>query len=404
MADPFEVWRLTWSTALARGLERLSEAFPIAPALELPRPSEPVDLAALPTFKRVRLELATMFLLEEREPARRAAAPKLIVGPYAVHEASIADFADGHSLAEALAREGAGPLALTWWKSATAEMRDYGIDAYLSDLNVAVDDLGGSASLIGLCQGGWLAAAYAARFPGKVNKLVLAGAPIDPGAADSQITLILAQIPPATIANTLALAGGRVAGALSFALFSGAWSPEFTAEAALQSADPAVAAKFDAWNARTVDLPGRYFLQTAEWIFRENRLAKGSFPALGREVGLAGIAAPIFVLAAAEDEVVSPPQATAAKSRCRKAKVAVRIEPGRHLSLFMGRRTLRTAWGDIARWLGEEGAASAKAASEAREGTRCHSLTEIRREATERDSRRLQATLDSRSDPRSAGR
>jgi hypothetical protein len=37
-----------------------------------------------------------------------------------------------------MAEGGAGYLAVTWWKSATVEMRDYGIDAYLSDLNVAI--------------------------------------------------------------------------------------------------------------------------------------------------------------------------------------------------------------------------------------------------------------------------
>jgi poly(3-hydroxyalkanoate) synthetase len=152
---------------------------------------------------------------------------------------------------------------------------------------------------------------------------------------------------------------------MSSALFGGNWSPEFNAEAALQGADASTVKKFDVWNSRTVDLPGAYFAQTAEWIFRENRLANGSFPALGREVGLAEIAAPIFALAASDDAVVAPPQVTAVKSKCRRAKVAVRVEPGRHLSLFMGRRTLRTAWRDIAHWLGEKGAASAKAASEA---------------------------------------
>jgi poly(3-hydroxyalkanoate) synthetase len=119
--------------------------------------------------------------------------------------------------------------------------------------------------------------------------------------------------------------------------------------------------KFDVWKSRTVDLPGTYFAQTTEWIFRENRLANGSFPALGREVGLAEIAAPIFALAASDDAVVAPPQVTAVKSKCPQAKVAVRVEPGRHLSLFMGRRTLRTAWRDVARWLREKGVVSTNA-------------------------------------------
>jgi poly(3-hydroxyalkanoate) synthetase len=353
MNDPFELWRLLWSTAMSRGLEHLAEAFPTADLSDRCQANS-TDLSAFPTFDRVRIELPTMLLLERRQPARAQEVPVLIVAPYAVHDASIADFAEGHSLARVLADGGAGLIALTSWKSATGEMRSYGIDAYLSDLNVAIDDLGGRASVVGLCQGGWLAAAYAARFPRKVAKLVLAGAPIDLAAAESQITRTLASVPPATIAQLIALGGGMVSGPLSFVLWSDDLLPEFTAEAAMQCAgDAALVDKFNAWNERTVNLPGAYFVQTAEWIFRENRLARGCLPALGRPVKLSGVAAPIFVLAAADDEIVSLPQATAVKSLCRSTKVVVRIEPGRHLSLFMGRRTLSTAWRDIARWLNE---------------------------------------------------
>ena len=265
----------------------------------------------------------------------------MIVAPYAVHDASVADFAPGHSLAQTLAEADAGSVALTFWKSATAEMRDYGIDAHLSDLNVAIDDLGGRASLVGLCQGGWLAAAYAARFPRKVARLVLAGAPIDPGAAEVAYHAGARRCPAR---------GGREPGCHDRRpVFRGAvpcpWSQrmedEYSAEAALQCAgDFALNQRFDAWNARTVDLPGVYFLEVAEWLFRENRLARGCFPALGRRARLSDIEAPMFVLAAAEDEIVALPQAVAAKSLCRATSVAVRVEPGRHLSLFMGLRTL----------------------------------------------------------------
>jgi poly(3-hydroxyalkanoate) synthetase len=358
--DPFELWRLAWSTAISRGLERVAEAFPIA-APGGRRRTDSFDLTAFPTFERVRIELATMSLLERGDPGRAPDRPVLIVAPYAVHDASIADFAEGHSLARALVEGGSGFIALTSWKSAAGEMRGYGIDAYLGDLNVAVDDLGGRASLVGLCQGGWLAAAYAARFPKKVAKLVLAGAPIDLAAAESKITRTLASVSPETIVQLIALTGGMVSGDLSFALWSDNLLPEFTAEAALQcDCDAAMVEKFNAWNRRTVDLPGPYFIQTAEWIFRENRLARDGLPALGRLARLSGIAAPIFVLAAADDEIVSLPQATAVQSRGPR-KAVVRVEPGRHLSWFLGRRTLATAWRDIAHWLNEaEGAASAR--------------------------------------------
>jgi poly(3-hydroxyalkanoate) synthetase len=352
MADPFELWRLMWSSAISRGLESLADTVPSAVALDRGRHAGTIDLSSLATLKRIRLELPTMLLMERGVQVRAKAPPVLIVAPYAIHEASIADFAEGHSLARVLIEGGSESVALTYWKSATAEMRDYGIDAYLGDLNVAVDDLGGRASLVGLCQGGWLAAAYAARFPRKVARLVLAGAPIDTGAAESQITRTLLSVSTASIAQTLALSGGRVLGSLSQALWSNDLLQGFTAESALQCAgEPAPIAKFDAWNARSVDLPGAYFLQTAEWIFRENRLARGTFPALGRMSPLSGITAPIFVLAAADDEIVSLPQATAVKALCTRANVEIRVEPGRHLSLFMGGRTLATAWPDIARWL-----------------------------------------------------
>jgi poly(3-hydroxyalkanoate) synthetase len=349
MADLFELWRSMWSTAISRGLEQFVDSIPGTAAADRLLHASAIDLSAFPTLGRVRIELATMFLLEQTKRPRSQAPAVLIVAPYAVHDASIADFAPGHSLAQILSETGPISLAVTSWKSATAAMRDYGVDAYLSDLNVAVDELGGRASLVGLCQGGWLAAVYAARFSWKVDRLVLAGAPIDLAAADSSITRALATVSPATIKQVLALAGGRVSGSLSFA---SELSREFTAEAALQCAgDAALIARFDAWNARTVDLPGVYFLQAAEWLFRENRLAQGRFPALGRPVRLSAIKAPIYVLAAADDEVVALPQAAAAKSLCSGTTVVVRVEPGGHLSLFMGRRTLEGAWREIAHWL-----------------------------------------------------
>ena len=64
-------------------------------------------------------------------------------------------------------------MFVTDWRSATPETRYFSIHNFLADLNVAVDELGPPVDLIGLCQGGWLALVYAARFPKKVRRLVL---------------------------------------------------------------------------------------------------------------------------------------------------------------------------------------------------------------------------------------
>jgi poly(3-hydroxyalkanoate) synthetase len=65
------------------------------------------------------------------------------------------------------------------WIGATAATRDAGIEDHLQVLDDAVDHVGGLVNLIGDCQGGWLAAIYAALHPDRVNTLTLAGARID---------------------------------------------------------------------------------------------------------------------------------------------------------------------------------------------------------------------------------
>jgi len=51
-------------------------------------------------------------------------------------------------------------------------MKNYDVDNYLAELNVCIDDLGARVNLVGLCQGGWMSAMYAARYPHKVATLV----------------------------------------------------------------------------------------------------------------------------------------------------------------------------------------------------------------------------------------
>ena len=145
------------------------------------------------TSNTVALELASMRL--RNFSTETGGLATLICAPYALHSASIADFAPGHSVVEALCQGGLSRVFVTDWRSATPETRYFSIDNYLADLNVAVDELGPPVDLIGLCQGGWLALVYAARFPKKVRRLVLVGAPIDIAAAESQLSRFVADVP-----------------------------------------------------------------------------------------------------------------------------------------------------------------------------------------------------------------
>ncbi|WP_084305150.1 alpha/beta fold hydrolase [Bradyrhizobium sp. ARR65] len=305
------------------------------------------------TPNKVALDLATLRL---RDFSRaQGSNPVLICAPYALHGALVADLAPSHSLVEALQRGGLNRLYATDWRSASSDMRYLSIDNYLADLNVAIDEIGWPVDLVGLCQGGWLSLVYAARFPEKVRRLVLVGSPVDMS-VESDLSLMVANASLGAFEGLVNSGGGIVRGddILRF------WSPSADAEVVLQrslspdsAADKALQERFDRWHNQTVDLPGTYYLQVVNWIFRENRLAKGGFVALGREVHLDRLKVPIFLLAGTEDEVVPAAQALATASLLgtQAAFIERAIAPSTHLGLFMGARTLTTSWRRVAAWL-----------------------------------------------------
>src|SRR5581483_11268955 len=99
------------------------------------------------------------------------------------------------------------------WLGATADTADAGVEDYLDVIDRAVDHAGGRVNLIGDCQGGWLAAIYAALSPERVNTLTLAGAPIDFHAGEPVIHEVLRRLAPAgelAFYEALVAAGGGV--------------------------------------------------------------------------------------------------------------------------------------------------------------------------------------------------
>ena len=72
--------------------------------------------------------------------------------------------------------------------------------------------VGGLVDLIGLCQGGWLSLVYASRFPAKVRKLIMAGAPIDIAARQSRLSAKAEATPLIMFQSLVNFGDGRVIG------------------------------------------------------------------------------------------------------------------------------------------------------------------------------------------------
>ena len=313
------------------------------------------------TPSKIALELHTVRLRDFTMV--KSGVPALLCTPLALHGAAVADLAVGHSLVAALRGAGTERLFMADWRSASADMRFLGIDEYLADLNVLVDCVGGLVDLIGLCQGGWLSLVYAGRFPAKVRKLVMAGAPIDIAARQSRLSSIAEATPLTMFQSLVNLGDGRVLGR-NLAKF---WGNDADANGIRESLQTLhligssefmrLEAIFENWNSWTVDIPGTYYLEVVEKLYKRNELASGSFIALGQKIDLSRLRLPMYLLAGSADEVVAPEQLLAVQRLVgtQPEYLLHEVAPCNHLGLFMGRRTLEEYWPRIVRWMKEVG-------------------------------------------------
>ena len=291
---------------------------------------------------------------------KRDTVPTLIVAPYAGHTSTIVDLRNKQSLVEELIKDGIGTLAVTDWKTATNTMKNYSIDDYLSDLDRAVNALGGRVNLIGLCQGGWLSAMYSARFPDKINAIVLAGAPIDTDAGHGAIKTFAHSYPQSFFELLVYACGGLMRGDYILNGFKSMhpYKHYLKKYADLYSHidDENYLRKFESferWYEYTINLPGRFYLQAVNELFRENRLFKGTFIGLGKKLDLHDISCPVYLLAGNSDDITPPEQVLNAEKHFGTKKGAIKkmtIDSG-HIGLFMGSKALRDAWPKIAKWI-----------------------------------------------------
>lgn len=318
---------------------------------------------ALATAHSVRLKLRTLDLCDY-STAHASGLATLVHAPYAGHTSMIADYQEGQSLMQSLRGNGVGKLFLTDWHSATPDMKDFEVDQYLAELLACVDDLGGRVNLVGLCQGGWMAAMLAARYPDKVASLVLAGAPIDTHAGNGPLVQMVKRSPLGFYQDLVDSGGGLMLGKYMLA----GWKNMHPEQHYVQDHidlyehvdDPAWLAKteaFERWYENPLDLPGRWYVQVIDQLFKRNLLAKGEYVALGRKLDLKAITCPLYLLAGERDDITAHEQVFAAEKLMGTptAQVTRRIVPGGHVGLFMGARNLQEVWPQIAAWIVKHG-------------------------------------------------
>lgn len=304
--------------------------------------------------------LNTFTLRDFSQEKGKKETPVLLLPPYAGHTSVIADFQKGQSLVETLLQLGIHNIVLTDWHTATIEMKDYDIDHYLADLNVAIDDLGGAVHLVGLCQGGWMASLYAARFPHKVKTLVIAGSPIDTQAGHGVIKGYVNKLPFRFYQEMVIAGGGLMKGAFMVEGFKNMHPEKQYIEKYVDLYehidDPDYVSRienFERWYEYTIDLPGKWYLQVVKELFKENRFVTGTFKALGKVLNPKSITCPLYLLAGQQDDITPQEQVFQAAHffGTSQKDITKDLAQGGHIGLFMGTKALTQKWPIIAQWI-----------------------------------------------------
>jgi poly(3-hydroxyalkanoate) synthetase len=323
---------------------------------------EKIDFGLQPRFateNRIVLDLRTMKLRDFSAPGA-SGVPTLVDAPYAGHTSTAADFDTGQSLVFTLRENGCARILLTDWKPASIDMRDFDVDTYLAEINVVADELGGRVNLVGLCQGGWMAAMFAARFPAKVNSLVLAGSPIDTSVGNGPARALLMKVPLAFFAQVVELGGGLMRGRFMLAAYknmdpAGHYLKKYVdLYRNIGDADYVRAQeRFASWYESPIDLPGRMYLQVVEQLFKQNRFVRGEYVALGKTLSLRDVRCPAYLLAGQADGITPWEQVFNAEAYLGTPpdQIEKALAPGGHIGLFMGRQALAQHWPAIAGWI-----------------------------------------------------
>ncbi len=281
----------------------------------------------------------------------------LVFPPQAGHHSCIVDYSAEQSQIKVIREAGLRRVWSLDWIGATPATKDASIEDYLAFVERAIAHIGGPVNLVGDCQGGWLAAIYAALHPEQVNTLTLAGAPIDFHVGEAVIhdyVRLLAN-DPEFYRRVVALGDGVMQGDFMLGGFI-AIRPESEIDKQLQLlahiGEPEHVERyraFEDWFKWTQDIPGAFYLWIVENLFRDNAMIAGTLEFDGRRVDLGAIRAPLFLLAGATDHITPPAQVFATEDHVGTpaAQIVKRVTSGGHLGLFMGAEALREHWPPI---------------------------------------------------------
>ena len=255
-------------------------------------------------------------------------------------------------------------VSLLEWMPALRHTGNNGLDEYTGAIAKCVDRVAGEVSgarpfLMGHSLGGTLAAIYGAFAPETICGLVLLGAPLCFERGTSRFRDALVALFPTALLDTRPCPGSL----LSFSSLLASprtflWSR--LADAAWSSTDfnaLSLHAHVERWALDEVPLPGKLVRQIFEWLYREDRLYRGSLEISGARLGPATLSVPTLAVVNTDDEVAPLASVRPFLDTMQKRNVRVIAFPGeigvclQHLGILVGSAARARVWPDIVAWI-----------------------------------------------------
>jgi poly(3-hydroxybutyrate) depolymerase len=281
-------------------------------------------------------------------------APLLLVPPEAGHNSQIVDFGPRQSLVRSAMDHAKGNVYVLEKLPAGPQHADYSIDDGIRSLDQCIQHIGKPVHLIGLCQGGWQSAVYAALFPERVKTLTLAGAPIDFHAGDGLISQWAKTLPLSFYKSMVALGWGVMPGSFITAGFKMMNAVDrFVGDDVnlyKNIDDPKYVERyrrFNQWYEFNQPLGGRMYLEVVEHLFKKNKLVNGRLEIMDRKVDLANIDQPLNLIAGIKDDITPPPQLFAIEDHVSSRRVEKTTANAGHIGVFMQEQVINEIWSKL---------------------------------------------------------
>jgi polyhydroxyalkanoate synthase subunit PhaC len=302
-------------------------------------------------------------LYRYRSSERTHPVPVLLVFAL-INRPDIFDLSPGRSFVEFLLGEGFDVFLLDWGRP-DDEDSDLGLDYYVLDalpwgiretLRAAGED---EVSLIGWCIGGTFCAIHGALEPpdGPTRNMVLLTTAVDTSASNYAPWVSRDSFDVDQVADAMPSIPGRSIDLMNktmkpvnnfWTTYRQLWEGVLDGTARRDAYQPMAK-----WVADNPPFPGRAYREWITWLYKENRLVKGTLRLRDRPVLLRDIDQNLLVVTAGSDHITRRPETLPLLDGVGSEDLTHLDRPGGHIGLMAGSRAREEIWPDIADWLRE---------------------------------------------------